>query len=246
MVENYAKLRMNLLFTLSGKKNHTVLVTSAISGEGKSTITANLAISLAMSGKKVLLVDADMRRACQSDIFHYNPKSLGLSDILIGSKTMEEVVLHSVRDNLDVLPAGTAPPNPCELLESQAMQALLEQLEQEYDMILIDVPPINIVSDPLALSTQAAGTLFVVRQNFSDHREIRRALIAVELTGLEVMGFVFYGERLHSGSYYSRKSYQGYKYYHKYDTRSRNKEGTIATTQEETQTSLNHEKGDKA
>ena len=222
MVESYAKLRMNLLYTMNDKIHHAVLVTSAISGEGKSTIAANLAVSLAMSGKKILLVDADMRRACLSDIFYYDPNSPGLSDVLTGGKKATEAILTSVWENLDILPAGSVPTNPCELLESPAMQDLLHELEENYDLILMDVPPINIVSDPLALSGQAAGALFVVRQNFSDHREIRRALVSSEMTGLEVLGFVFYGENLHQGHYYSKRAQRGYQYYSKYDTRVRN------------------------
>ena len=219
MVESYAKLRMNLLYTMSEKMRRTVLVTSAISGEGKSTIAANLAVSLALSGKKVLLMDGDMRRACQSEMFYYDPNSTGLSDILTGNIRPEQAILNSTWDNLDVLPAGAVPTNPCELLESPAMQELLKELEEKYDLILMDVPPINIVSDPLALSGQCAGALFVVRQDFSDHREIRRALVSAEMTGLEVLGFVFYGEKIHQGRYYSKRSQRGYQYYNKYDTR---------------------------
>lgn len=219
MVESYAKLRMNLLYTMSEKMRRTVLVTSAISGEGKSTIAANLAVSMALSGKKVLLADGDMRRACQSEMFYYDPNSRGLSDILIGNIEPEQAILNSTWDNLDVLPAGAVPTNPCELLESPTMQELLRELEEKYDLILMDVPPINIVSDPLALSGQCAGALFVVRQNFSDHREIRRALISAEMTGMEVLGFVFYGENIHQGRYYSKRYQRGYQYYNKYDTR---------------------------
>ena len=215
LTESYAKLRMNLIHTL-GEKGKTILVTSAVSGEGKSTIAANLAITLAMSGKHVLLVDADMRRTCQSDIFYYDSKTAGLSDLLAGSGKLQDAVLYGVRENLDVLPAGPVPVNPSELLESEAMKMLLSELEVEYDLVLLDVPPLNIVSDPLALSPLAAGALFVVRQHYSDHREIRKALIAAEMTGLEILGFVFYGEKLRQGSYYSRKSYLGYKNYDRY------------------------------
>lgn len=221
-VESYAKLRMNLLYTLVGKENHAVMVTSGISGEGKSTIAANLAISCAMSDRKVLLIDADMRRACQQDIFHYDGKeALGLSDVLIGTCTWQDAVIHGDDYPLDQLPAGHQPPNPAEMLESQAMKDLLTELNKEYDLILLDSPPINIVSDPLALSSAVAGAIFVVRQELSDHREIRRALIASEMAGLNLLGFVFYGENLRQGSYYSRRYYRGYynKYYHRYDTR---------------------------
>ena len=188
VIESYAKLRMNLLYTLVDKEKHTVIVTSAISGEGKSTIAANLAISVAMSGKRVLLVDADMRRACQHD------------------------------------PAGSLPPNPAELLDSPAMHTLLTELEAAYDLVLLDVPPINIVADPLALSAWVAGGLFVVRQGYSDHRDIRRALNQAEMTGLNLLGFVFYGENLRQGGYYSRRYYYGKygkyygNYYKRYDS----------------------------
>lgn len=219
LVEGYAKLRMNLMYTLNNKKNHVVLVTSAISGEGKSTIAANLAISFALSGKKLLLIDADMRRACQSDIFGYKQGIKGLSDVLMGTADLQDVIQRTKWKKLSVLPAGSTTLNPCELLENPAMQNLLEKAEEKYGLILIDVPPINIVSDPLALSAQAAGALIVVRQNFSDHREIRRALISSEMTGLEILGFVFYGENLHQGKYYSRRAKNGYKYYNAYDTR---------------------------
>ena len=243
LVEGYAKLRMNLLYTLSEKMHHIVLVTSAISGEGKSTIAANLSVSMAMSGKKILLVDADMRRACLSEIFYYDPNSPGLSDILIGNVEPKQAIVSSIWENLDILPAGSMPSNPCELLESPAMEKLLQELEEQYDLILIDVPPINIVSDPLALSSEAAGALFVVRQEFSDHREIRRALVSAEMTGLEILGFVFYGEKLHQGKYYSKRSQRGYEYYNKYDTRIRT---DTKETIKSKQTSHNENKGERA
>lgn len=218
LVESYAKLRMNLLYMLEDK-GHTVMLTSAVSGEGKSTIAANLAITLAMSGKHVLLMDADMRRGCQSDLFYYDSRATGLSDLLAGNGKVPDAVLYNIRENLDVLPAGQMPRNPSELLESEAMKELLAELETQYDLILMDAPPLNIVSDALALSSLAVGGLFVVRQHYSDHREIRKALISAEMTGLELLGFVFYGEKLRQGSYYSRRSYRGYRNYDRYQTR---------------------------
>ena len=246
-VENYAKLRMNLLYTLVDKKRKTVLVTSAVSGEGKSTIAANLAVSLGMSGKKVLLVDADLRRGCQRDIFRYPSQSSGLSEALSGQIQWRKAVLTRdlgmsqasevkpsgkkkktpVKNMLDILPAGAVPPNPSELLESSAMHKLLKEMEAEYDLILLDVPPINIVSDPLALAGKTAGGIFVVRQDFSDHREVRKALVSSEMTGLELLGFVLYGEKVRQARYYSRKHYGGYKYYDKYDTRAKAEAGLM-------------------
>ena len=216
-LESYAKLRMNLLYMLVGQSSHAVVVTSAISGEGKSTIAANLAISCAMAGKKVLLVDGDMRRACQRDIFGYDRYSRGLSEVLADECTWQDVVLKNINSGLDLLPAGTFPPNPAELLGSDQMAEILSQMEAEYDLILLDMPPINIVTDPLVLSTHVAGCLFVTRQNYTDHRDIRKALVSSEMTGMNVMGFIFYGEKINQDNY-RKKTYKSY--YSKYDNRN--------------------------
>ena len=218
-VENYSKLRMNLLYTLVGKKERVVVVTSAVPGEGKSTITANLAISCATSGKQVLLMDGDLRRACQRDIFHYDKELPGLSDVLIGSCSWQDTLLTTSWDSLAVMPAGHFPPNPTELLDSEEMRKLLKELSEHYDLVLIDAPPINVVTDPLTLSSCVAGCLFVVRQNFSDNGEVRKALTSAEMTGMNVLGFVFYGENIQQSNYYNRKHYKDY--YHQYDHRDK-------------------------
>lgn len=222
IIENYAKLRMNLLYTLVGKESNTVIFTSAISGEGKSTIAANLAISCGMGSKKVLLIDGDMRRASQKEIFQLEKDVEGLSDVLVGKCDWRQVIIKDVRESLDLMPAGHFPPNPAELLGSAQMLQLLKGLEKEYDLIMFDMPPINVVADPLVLSTQVAGCLFITRQDYSDHRDIRKALIAAEMTGMDVLGFVFYGENLNQGNYYHRKYYKNY--YSKYDYRSKHAE----------------------
>ena len=229
LLESYAKLRMNLLYSLVGKKSRSVVITSAICGEGKSTVAANLAVSCAQGGKKTLLIEGDLRRACQRDIFQYDKHSKGLSEILAGESSLQNCILRNVRENLDILPAGAFPPNPAELLASDTMQKLLEEIEGMYDLVLLDMPPINIVSDPLALSTQVAGCLFVIRQNYSDHRDIRKALISAEMTGMNVMGFVFYGEKIDEGGYYRRKYYKSY--YSKYDYRKHPSEDVVQTAQ---------------
>lgn len=227
IVENYAKLRMNLLYTLVGKDKKVVVITSAVVGEGKSTIAANLAISCAMGDKKVLLVDGDLRRASQSRIFELSDHTKGMSEVLVGASKWQDVILKSIKGNVDLLPAGHFPPNPAELLGSNEMLALLKELEQVYDLILLDMPPINIVSDPLVLSNSVAGCIFVTRQDYSDHREIRKALIEAEMAGMNVMGFVFYGEDIKEAGYYSKKYYN--KYYSKYEYR-RNPADAVASS----------------
>lgn len=230
IVENYAKLRMNLLYTLVGKDTKVVVITSAVAGEGKSTIAANLAISCAMGDKKVLLVDGDLRRASQSKIFELSDHTKGMSEVLIGASKWQDVILKNIKGKVDLLPAGHFPPNPAELLGSNEMLELLKELEQAYDLVLLDMPPINIVSDPLVLSNCVAGCIFVTRQDYSDHREIRKALIEAEMAGMNVMGFVFYGENIKDAGYYNRRYYN--KYYSKYEYR-RNTMNAQAVSQTE-------------
>lgn len=217
IIENYAKLRMNLFYSLVGKEVNVVVITSAVAGEGKSTIAANLAISSALVDKRVLLIDGDLRRASQSRIFELSDHTKGISQVLVGSSKWQDVILKNIRGNVDLLPAGHFPPNPAELLGSNEMVHLLNELETEYDLILIDMPPINIVSDPLELSNSVAGCIFVTRQDYSDHREIRKALIEAEMAGMNVMGFVFYGENIKEAGYYNKRYYN--KYYSKYEYR---------------------------
>ena len=211
-VEAYAKLRMNLFYTMTDAKKRVIEVTSSISGEGKSTVAANLAISCALSGKSVLLIDADMRRACQRELFGYPEDTPGLSDVLIQRDTWKNVVIHTETENLDVLPAGHIPPNPAELLSTDAMAQVLDEVEQAYDLVFLDVPPVNIVSDPLILAQLVNGCLFITRQGYSDHREIRKALMSAEMAGMNVMGFVFYGEKIDQSNYYGKKYYKNYNY----------------------------------
>ena len=235
--ENYAKLRMNLLYTLVGKEQKIVVITSSVSGEGKSTISANLAISCAMSGNKILLVDSDMRRSSQSEIFKYETDREGLSDVLAGRCQWQNVVMKDVAQKVDLLPAGHLPPNPAELLESLQMQQLLQELNEAYDLVLLDMPPVDIVADPLAVSAHVAGCIFLVRQHFTTHQDLRKALSAAEMTDMNVLGFVFYGEHVHESGYYNRKYYRKYykNNYSKRNTRGNNKETAQETTQETVQ-----------
>ena len=219
--ENYAKLRMNLFYTLVDKEQKIVVITSSVSGEGKSTISANLAISCAMSGNKVILVDSDMRRSSQSEIFKYETDKEGLSDVLAGRCQWQNVIMKDVAQKVDLLPAGHLPPNPAELLESARMQQLLLELNDAYDLVLLDMPPVDIVADPLAVSAHVAGCILIVRQHFTTHQDLRKALNAAEMTDMNVLGFVFYGEHMHESGYYSRKYYRKYykNYYSKRTTR---------------------------
>ena len=213
--ESYARLRMNLLYILSEKKSHTVVVTSAVPEEGKTTIASNLALSCAISGKKVLLIDGDLRRGSQREVFGLDPDVKGLSEVLSGKCGWKEVRIQNITESLDLLPAGKPPQILTGMLESQVMQDMLQEMEQAYDLVLVDMPPVNLVTDPLLLSSFVAGCLIVIRQRYSHQAEVRDALFQAGMTGMDVLGFAFYGEDINQDSLF-RKKYQK-KYYSKYD-----------------------------
>lgn len=210
----YGKLRMNLTFAMKDKPK-MLLVSSSVPGEGKSTVAANVAVSFAKDGKRVLLIDGDMRKPSQELLFDVNTHGSGLSEMLIGEASKDEAVLHEVRPNLDLIRSGTIPPNPAELLNSVEMRDFLHKQSDMYDLIVLDVPPINVVSDPLVLSDLGLNLLFVTRGGYSDHREIRKALKAVEFTDIPLLGMVMTGADLRRETGMSHKSYD--RYYRVYD-----------------------------
>ena len=185
-------------------------MTSSVPGEGKTTISANLAISCAMSGKKVLLVDSDLRRASQREMFHYDSELPGLSDILAGKAKLAETVFHTRWEMLDILPAGRIPQNPDVLMGGERMEKVLSEAEEQYDLVIVDMPPVNVLPDALMVSDCVAGCLLVVRQDYTDIREVRKAMGSAEMTKMNILGFVFYGEKVRPVAYYDRKQYKNY------------------------------------
>lgn len=210
----YGKLRMNTSFSLRDECR-LLIISSSVPGESKSILAANLAISFAMDGKQVLLIDGDMRKPTQSDLFKLDMADGGLTDMLVHASGKPGRLHTDVRPNLDVLPAGTVPPNPTELLGSREMKEMLEDAAQRYDIIILDTPPINVVPDALTLANENASMLFVTRVNYSDHREIRKALSAAELSGMHVLGTAMTCANRTSQGYYNYRYYK--RYYGYYD-----------------------------
>ncbi len=171
LAETFRALRTNLHYILRDKNQKIINVTSTVSGEGKTFISINLATIIAHSGKKVLLIGLDLRKPRISKIFNID-NSEGISTYLAGDSSYESIIHSTNLNNLYIAPAGPIPPNPAELIETPAMQQLLEKASADFDCIVIDTPPVAVVVDSLLLARFADVNIFVLRQNFSSKDSI--------------------------------------------------------------------------
>ncbi len=213
IVEAYKSIRTNLLFTLAPCDNKIVIISSAEPNAGKSTVSCNLAITRAQTGARVLLIDADMRKPSQHKTFRVK-KANGLSRILSGQAELEECICHEVARGLDLIPSGSLPPNPSELLGSDTMSDLLDRLSIQYDYIFIDTPPLGVVSDSLVLSKLAAGTVLVCRQGQTTYDGLQLAVDSVRNVDGNMLGIVI-SDMCENPRSYGR--YEKYHYYKAYD-----------------------------
>ena len=191
-LEAYNLLRTNLSFSLPDNDGGKVIgITSPCPQEGKSTTSLNLSYSLAEAGYKVLLIDSDMRRPSIYKALDL-PRSPGLSNLL--TEEPDNVIRNGVlADNLSVLMSGDIPPNPSELIASKKMQKLIEGFRSEYNYIIIDLPPVISVSDPLAMSKNIDGMVIVVRHGHTKRSEIVETMRQIKLVDVNVLGFVYNG-----------------------------------------------------
>ncbi len=212
VAEAHKRLRTNVLFSFPDESQCRVIgVTSTVAHEGKSTTAINLAYDIAQAGKKVLLIDADMRLSRFAKVLDIN-RSPGLSNLLVGAVGSEENVVQqsAMLDNLSIIACGSIPPNPSELLSSKRMGTLLETLKKAYKYIIIDLPPISAVSDALIVSKMADGMVLVVRQDFVDKRLLDDVVRQLRFHDANIIGFVMTcAER--EASYY-KKVNRKYKY----------------------------------
>jgi len=216
MAESYRALRTSLLLSNLGAPPKVIMVTSARPQEGKTTTSINTAIVLAQKGVRVLLVDADLRRPSIHKTLGMGPRS-GLSNVLTGSATVQQTITTSpILPNLFILPAGTPPPNPAELLASSNMRDLIAELRELYDHIVIDTPPTLSVTDAVVLSPSADATILVIRSGQTTKQALRRARDILMQVNAHVAGVLLNAVDLTSPDYYYYYEYQGKygQYYH--------------------------------
>lgn len=210
VTEAFKALRTNLVFALSQKKSKVIAVSSALASEGKSTTTANLCITLAEANAKILLIDADLRKPVQHKIFKLTNK-VGLSTLLGGINSFKEVINENVLPDLDIITCGPIPPNPSEMLGSENMHMMLEQLSNSYDYIIIDTPPINIVTDALTLIKSIAGFVLVAMQGQTPNEALAGAIDAIRFAEGSILGVVLTNVDVSSHKYNYKYRYR-YKY----------------------------------
>ena len=216
-VESLRSLRTALQFAMLDARNNVVLFTGPTPGIGKSFTSANFAAVLGAGGKRVLLIDADMRKGHLHQFFGMK-RGHGLSELITGTRTLDDVVHRAVAPNLDLLTTGTMPPNPGELLMSPATVQLLQNLSAEYDLVLIDTPPVLAVSDTQVLAPYAGTVFLVARAEVTALGELQESTKRLGQIGVQVKGVVFNDldtSRQRYGGYgykYSRYRYTNYQY----------------------------------
>lgn len=211
VAEAYRAIRTNLQFSGAGKTLKTIVFTSAIPGEGKSTTVANLAIAMGQDDKKILLIDSDMRRP----VIHrrFSLLNRGLSNCFAEDLPLKEVIQADVFPNLDIVTSGPIPPNPAELLGSKKMEALLQEAAETYDYVFLDMPPVLAVTDAALMSSRVDGTVIILGSGDISPDEGKQAKELLEKVHANILGVILNKVPQHHKSGY----YYYYYYYYYYD-----------------------------
>lgn len=216
--EQYKLIRANLDFTLPEDEKCPVIgVTSSMRGEGKSTTAVNLSYAFAEKGSKVLLIDADLRIPSIAKKLEID-SSPGLADLLRGKGAQISEFQTHLLSNWFVLPSGDIPPNPSELLGSSRMENILAKLRELFDYIVIDLPPVNIVSDAVAISSLISGMIVVIREEYTEKKELERCFRQLKLSNANILGCVMNESESGRSTYGKYKKYKYYKYYRYYQS----------------------------
>lgn len=201
--EQFRTIRTNITFSMPDREIKTILVTSATPGEGKSTNAANIGVVFAQEGKRVVIVDADLRKPTMHYTFLLQ-NARGLSNLLTRHFTISEVVNNTDIANLYVLTSGPIPPNPAELLASTLMGSVIEELKKEFDIIIFDAPPLLSVTDAQILSNKCDGTLLIVNSGVAENESVLKAKSSLEASKANILGVVLNNYKMPLHQYYEQ------------------------------------------
>lgn len=211
--EQYKLIRANLDFTLTEDEKCPVIgVTSSMRGEGKSTTAVNLSYVFAEKGYRVLLIDGDLRIPSIAKKIGIE-SAPGLTDLLKGKGTQISEFKSCLLNNWYILPSGDIPPNPSELLGSSRMASALNKLKEAFDYIIIDLPPVNLVSDAVSISSLISGMIVVIREDYTEKKELERCFRQLELSNVNILGCVMNESKNGNGSYGKYRKNKYYRYY---------------------------------
>jgi len=214
VVESFRALRTNLNYTTAKQKHKLILVTSSLPGEGKSTVTGNLAVVLAQTGAKVMLVGADLRRPSLYEMFNQKNEP-GLVNLLM-EKNPQGAIRRFDKPRLDFLPSGTVPPNPAEILDSERMRKLLPQMRDHYDYVVIDAPPVLPVTDAMILAPQVDMVLVVLEPCRVPEKAAQQMVESLKSVDAKIAGVILNDKSGRGFKYYGNYRYYGNKYYRGY------------------------------
>ena len=219
--EAYRGVRTQLYFSTQGAGHQVIQITSPNPGDGKSTLAANLAVSIAQSGKRVILMDCDFRKPRVHKIFHIDKPDVGLAAVITGDCDLGTAIRTSEIENLFILPCGPRPQNPAELLTSPEFQTVIDQLRALYDFVIIDTPPVLAVSDPAVVAPRVDGVLLVFRMTKKARPTAERAREQLAALGANVLGVIVNGTgRSKEDGYgygYGYNYGYGYQYQYQYE-----------------------------
>lgn len=202
--EQYRTLRTNILFSSVDQELKTLLVTSTVPGEGKTTTAANLAVVFAQQGKRTLLVDADLRKPSIHEMFDIDNQK-GLTTVLTKQTTLEDTMVQRGEDTLYILSSGPLPPNPAELLGSRAFETFFTTAKETFDIVLYDTPPVLVVTDAQIIAHKCDGTILVTSANKTEKQDAVKAKDLLENAGAKLLGAVLNQKK---------RSRARYHYYH--------------------------------
>jgi len=229
IAEQFRQLRTSLGYLGINSRKKKIMITSSISGEGKSFITANLGVSLALIGKKVVILELDLRKPKLSDAFNVS-RSKGISNYFIGDMEAEEIIKSTETANLFIIPSGPVPPNPSELILNGRMLELLAYLETHFDYIIIDTAPINPVTDAFIISPMCDATLFVIRHGYTPRIQLQKLDDQNKIRELKNMAIIFNGVKNRGYGNYGYGYGYGYGYTDETETKKAKRKKTRTET----------------